>query len=202
METDADTIETDRLVLRRWRESDAARLYDIQSRVDVVQWISDDFDNPRLLTDVDDARGRISRYQETFAHPPQGIWAIVPRDAADVPAGAILLKTLPNAEHGEVEIGWWLHPDSHGRGYATEGAGAVLDHAFAGGLTEVWARDVPRQRAVPGCDVPARDDRPGRARALVPGRVPGHADHRRGVVPGSTLRELRGRPPGRLQQFP
>jgi RimJ/RimL family protein N-acetyltransferase len=73
VETDADTIETDRLVLRRWRESDAARLYDIQSRVDIVQWISDDFDNPRLLTDVDDARGRIARYQETFAHPPQGI---------------------------------------------------------------------------------------------------------------------------------
>ena len=139
METDADTIETDRLVLRRWRESDAARLYDIQSRVDVVQWISDDFDNPRLLTGVDDARERIERYQETFARPPQGIWAIVPRDAAAVPAGAILLKTLPNAEHGEVEIGWWLHPDSHGRGYATEGAGAVLEHAFAGGLTEVWA---------------------------------------------------------------
>jgi len=63
----------------------------------------------------------------------------VPRYAAEVPAGAILLKTLPNAEHGEVEIGWWLHPDSHGRGYATEGAGAVLDHAFAGGLREVWA---------------------------------------------------------------
>ena len=115
MEIDADTIETDRLVLRRWRESDAARLYDIQSRVDVVQWISDDFDNPRLLTGVDDAQGRIARYQETFAHPPQGIWAIVPRGAADVPAGAILLKALPNADHGEVEIGWWLHPDSHGR---------------------------------------------------------------------------------------
>lgn len=84
METDADTIETDRLVLRRWRESDAAR-------------------------------GRIARYQETFAHRPQGVWAIVPRDSADVPAGAILLKALPDAELGQVEIGWWLHPDSHGR---------------------------------------------------------------------------------------
>ena len=143
MEIAEDRIETDRLVLRRWRDSDAARLYDIQSRVDVVQWISDDFDNLRLLTDVDDARDRISRYQEAFAHPPRGIWAIVPRDAAEVPAGAILLKTLPNAEHGEVEIGWWLHPDSHGRGYATEGAGAVLDHAFAGGLREVWALMYP-----------------------------------------------------------
>ena len=92
--TDADTIETDRLDLRRWRESDAARPYDIQS------WV------PRL--------SRRARR----------------RDPAQGPA---------HAEHGEVEIGWWLHPDSHGRGYATEGAGAVLDHAFAGGLTEVWA---------------------------------------------------------------
>jgi RimJ/RimL family protein N-acetyltransferase len=134
-----DPLETDRLVLRRWREQDAPRLYDIQSRRDVVQWLSDDFDNPELIKDVDDARGRIGRYEKVFAEPPQGIWAIVPRDGDDVPAGAILLKTLPHAEHGEIEIGWWLHPDSHGNGYATEGATAVLDHAFTGGLGEVWA---------------------------------------------------------------
>ena len=47
--------------------------------------------------------------------------------------------TLPNAEDGEVEIGWHLHPDSWGHGYATEAARAVLAHGFAAGLPEILA---------------------------------------------------------------
>ncbi len=133
-----EILETDRLILREWQDADAPRLLDIHSRREVVQWLSDDFDEPELMTDLDDALGRISRYPTVVGDPPQGIWAIVPRDTG-VPAGGLLLKTLPHAEHGEVEIGWWLHPDSVGRGYATEAASRVLDHAFAGGLTEVWA---------------------------------------------------------------
>ena len=36
-------------------------------------------------------------------------------------------------------MGWWLHPDSQGRGYASEAAAAVLAHGFAHGLTEIHA---------------------------------------------------------------
>lgn len=39
----------------------------------------------------------------------------------------------------EVEIGWHLHPDSWGNGYATEAAKAVLDHGFRHGLSEILA---------------------------------------------------------------
>ncbi len=39
---------------------------------------------------------------------------------------------------GEYEVGWWLHPDSVGRGYATEAARALLDDVFARGLPDVW----------------------------------------------------------------
>jgi RimJ/RimL family protein N-acetyltransferase len=52
--------------------------------------------------------------------------------------GGVLLKPLPNGT-GEVEIGWHLHPDSWGRGLATEAAGAVLAHGLENGLDEVWA---------------------------------------------------------------
>jgi RimJ/RimL family protein N-acetyltransferase len=39
-----------------------------------------------------------------------------------------------------VEIGWHFHPDSWGKGFATEAAGALLRHAFTtGGVDEVWA---------------------------------------------------------------
>ena len=39
----------------------------------------------------------------------------------------------------KVEIGWHLHPDSWGNGFATEAAVAVLRRGFADGLLEVWA---------------------------------------------------------------
>ena len=41
----------------------------------------------------------------------------------------MLFKPLPNGV-GEVEVGWHLHPDSWGHGYATEAAGALLRWAF------------------------------------------------------------------------
>ena len=52
--------------------------------------------------------------------------------------GSVLLKPLPNGA-GEIEIGWHLHPDSWGRGLATEAAGALLRYGFELGLTEIWA---------------------------------------------------------------
>ncbi|GAA4726824.1 hypothetical protein GCM10023350_07020 [Nocardioides endophyticus] len=50
------------------------------------------------------------------------MWA-AERKADGVVVGTVLLLTLPNDEHGEVEIGWHLHPDAWGQGYACEAAG-------------------------------------------------------------------------------
>jgi len=47
----------------------------------------------------------------------------------------------------DVEIGWHLHPDAWGRGYATEAAQAVLDDAFSRGLAKVLAVTHPDNRA-------------------------------------------------------
>jgi RimJ/RimL family protein N-acetyltransferase len=66
-----------------------------------------------------------------------GCWAIEPLDGGP-PAGTVLLKPLPNGV-GEVEVGWHLHPDCWGNGYATEAARAVVDRGFDGGLPEVYA---------------------------------------------------------------
>ena len=131
-------IKTERLTLRPWTATDAGRLLEIQSNPEIVQWLSDDFDKPKLMGSLDEARERIEKYAEVFTRPPQGIWAIVP-DETGIASGGLLLKELPNAEAGEIEIGWWLHPDSVGKGYATEAARAVVEHGIAGGLEEIWA---------------------------------------------------------------
>jgi RimJ/RimL family protein N-acetyltransferase len=127
---------TPRLLVRPWRVEEAPRLLDILSRVEVAKWLGDG--EPVLMKDLEEARRRIERYRELSATPPLGFWAVEVLATGQV-AGSVLLLTLPDAEAGEVEIGWHLHPDSWGRGYASEAAAAVLDHGFAGGLHEIHA---------------------------------------------------------------
>lgn len=78
------------------------------------------------------------------ASPKPIAWAVVER-ATGVPAGTVLLKPLPDGA-GEIEIGWHLHPDSWGRGLATEAAQPLLARGFAHGLEEIWAVTDPENR--------------------------------------------------------
>jgi RimJ/RimL family protein N-acetyltransferase len=125
--------DTERIVIRPWRPDEADRMYDMLRRMDVVRWFGGG-----VLTSRDEAGARIEQYAARLAVDPRfGAWAVVER-ASGVPAGTVLLKPLPDGE-GEIEIGWHLHPDSWGKGLATEAAGALLARGFADGLEEVWA---------------------------------------------------------------
>ncbi len=123
---------TARLRLRAWTTGDAdlARLADLYGRDEVTRWLG----GPPTVS----MRELVERWQRVHALDPRhGCWAIEPVGGGP-PAGTVLLKPLPNGL-GEVEVGWHLHPDSWGRGYATEAARAVLDRAFGEGLVEVYA---------------------------------------------------------------
>lgn len=128
-------LETDRLVIRPWSHEEAERLLDIQSRIEVVKWLGDG--EPVLMRDLDEAHARIDRYASRSVEPPLGFWAIEVRDTGRV-AGTVLLSPLPDGD-GEVEIGWHLHPDAWGLGYATEAAAAVVQYAFDAGMPELYA---------------------------------------------------------------
>jgi len=130
-------VETERLLLRDWRSDDAAVVLDILSRADVVRWLDDG--EPQLLTDLDQARAKIVSWQQLV--PPLRQWAIEVRDTGALVGWACLVP-IPGSG-GLVQIGWTLHPDAHGHGYATEAARAVLAHGLAAGLTEVRALMIP-----------------------------------------------------------
>src|SRR3954454_24149006 len=126
-----ELLRTARLRLRAWTTApeDVARLTDLYGREEVTRWIGG---TPAVPPAELPARwAAVSARDDRF-----GCWAIEREDG--VPAGTLLLKPLPNGV-GEVEVGWHLHPDSWGRGYATEAARAVLDRAFTEGLAEVYA---------------------------------------------------------------
>ncbi len=135
-----DAIETERLVLRAYAEADAQRVLDIHSRLDVIQWLG----NPPYvpMASLDEALAWIIRHNRTAEVAPfERTYAIEVRDAGVVAGSAMISRVSRlgvDEWEGEYEVGWHLHPDSHGHGYATEAAAAVLDDAFERGLEHVW----------------------------------------------------------------
>jgi RimJ/RimL family protein N-acetyltransferase len=52
----------------------------------------------------------------------------------------------------DVEVGWHLHPDSWGHGYATEAARGAIAKGFGAGLTEIYAVVRPdNERSIAVC---------------------------------------------------
>jgi RimJ/RimL family protein N-acetyltransferase len=129
---DGALLYTDRLRLRPWTTSpaDLTRLTDLYGRVEVTRWLGGAPSVPpaELVARWTAVHARDERY---------GCWAIEPLSGGPA-AGTVLFKPLPNGV-GEVEVGWHLHPDSWGHGYATEAARTVIERGFGMGLPEVYA---------------------------------------------------------------
>ena len=132
-------LRTDRLCLRPWTTSaaDLARLTDLYSRAEISRWVGGTPSVPPAEL--------VSRWGQVHALDDRyGCWAIECADSSI--AGTVLFKPLPNGV-GEVEVGWHLHPDSWGHGYATEAARAVIQRGFDAGVPEVYAVVRPGNRA-------------------------------------------------------
>jgi RimJ/RimL family protein N-acetyltransferase len=118
------------------------------SRWDVQRFIGH---QPSVMHEPAEAVASIGR-RRALDHPVHGIWAIETLAGGRL-VGNMLLKPIPASagqtrQRGhDVEIGWQLHPDHWGHGYATEAGAAVLVHAFAAGISRVIAVTSPENLA-------------------------------------------------------
>ena len=140
-------LRTARLLLRAWTLDDADFLYDMDSRWEVRQYIGV---SPAVMTDRCEALASIER-RRALDHPVHGFWAIELLGEGAL-VGNLLLKPIrpssgESSTSPEVEIGWHLHPDHWGNGYASEAGSAGLAHAFAAGLSRVIAVTAPENLA-------------------------------------------------------
>ncbi len=131
-------IETERLLLRPWRDSDREPFYRITSDPRVMQFF------PAIPTRAQ-SDALIDRCQEHFARHGFTFFASESRETGRL-AGFIGLAHTPFQAHFTpcVEIGWRLACEYWNRGLATEGARAALRFGFEqSGLAEIVAFTVP-----------------------------------------------------------
>lgn len=127
------TIETERLVLRDWRDSDLAPWAAMNADPAVREHLG-----PVLTAEQAEASAR--NFQDDLDRYGYGFWAVEVRQSGGFIGFTGLDRVDEESPVDGVEIGWRLARSAWGHGYATEAARAVLSHGFETlGLKEILA---------------------------------------------------------------
>jgi RimJ/RimL family protein N-acetyltransferase len=118
-------LATERLSLRPFRPDDFAAVYALRSREDTMRWL---YQEPAT---EDEARAMLAMRLPMVAIGAEGdsLGLVLESRATGEYLGDCNL-TLVSEQHRLGEIGFVLHPDHQGRGYATEAARELLRIAF------------------------------------------------------------------------
>jgi RimJ/RimL family protein N-acetyltransferase len=136
-------LETDRLVLRPYRDGDLEAFYAMQSDVETARWL---YNEPRTFDETRTLLGlKIAGAQFTV----EGKWlsvAVIERETGEF-VGDVSMRWVSEL-HKTGELGFMFERAHHGRGYATEAARRVLAFGFEGmGFHRVIGRAEARNTA-------------------------------------------------------
>jgi RimJ/RimL family protein N-acetyltransferase len=133
-------VRTERLLLRPLAESDYDALFDLGTRPEVVRYLMWDVMDAATVRAFLDRRLR----QTTIDGDDTAIVLAATIPPSDRMVGEFMLR-LTSARHRQGEIGWSLHPDAQGHGYATEAARELMRLGFEElGLHRISADADPR----------------------------------------------------------
>ena len=121
------TLKTKRLILRPWKETDLAPFAALNADSNVMKYF------PSTLS-REESDNMAHRIRSKIEERGWGLWAVAIPGTADF-IGFIGLhnvdkSTFPAHFTPAIEIGWRLASGYWGKGYATEGANAVLTYGF------------------------------------------------------------------------
>lgn len=135
--TDAEeqvALRTERLKLRRFTEADADQLIALDSDPEVMRYLNGGAPTPRDVIEREILPGFLRSYEQGEGY---GVWAAIEVVTADF-LGWFSLQRRVDGEPGDATLGYRLRRSAWGKGYATEGARALIRKGF----TEAGARRI------------------------------------------------------------
>jgi RimJ/RimL family protein N-acetyltransferase len=127
-------LETDRLVLRQFTEGDVDNLVDLDSDPEVMHFVNGGKSTPRDVVQKEVLPRCLSYYRHFAGY---GFWAVVEKSTREF-LGWFHLRPPHDGHPDEPELGYRLRKSAWGKGYASEGARALVQKAFG----ELGARRV------------------------------------------------------------
>ncbi|MEU5438283.1 GNAT family N-acetyltransferase [Streptomyces sp. NPDC020719] len=120
------TLETPRLILRRWREEDIVPMAAVNADPEVMRWIRDG-----SVRDEQQTRDGVQAWENEWESQGFGLFAVEIRSTGEL-AGftGLSVPTYFPEILPAVEVGWRLGRSHWGQGLATEAAAAAVRFGF------------------------------------------------------------------------
>ncbi|NOK62138.1 MAG: N-acetyltransferase [Chloroflexi bacterium AL-W] len=118
-------LETERLILRRFTEADGDHLFALDNDPDVMRFLNGGTPTPRDVIQNDILPGFLHYDEDASGN---GAWAAIEKTSGDF-LGWFSFRLSGETSY-EFILGYRLHKAAWGKGYATEGSGALIRKGF------------------------------------------------------------------------